>query len=759
MRLLVGYLIEIPELLEQRPLPGREGYGDSILAFGGEYRHLEISPSMRWEEILAACPRGWKPDVYLHNSIEYNPVPEGIAEAGCFTAATVGDWNLGGQALAAAGGAFDALLADRPGREMLARQGFETVLPTRIWAQDPGRHRILPGIERDIDVLMLANMNHAIQWERAPWLARVARLATRYRVRIDGGLYGDAYTEIMNRAKIVFNRSIRGELNMRAFEAPACGALHFYEDTNPEVREVFTDRVDCVLYNDSNLEDVLDHYLDPANARELEAIAEAGQRTAARHSYACSFAETVTTLEAAWHRWEEADRPLRAFASLPPTERRVRAATQWLRACNHLHFPRMASLLAECADQPAGEPPGKPSGEPSGEPAGSPLAAALQATVEGEWAVHLSDPAARRTRLTGAITLAQRAARRDPDNLINAANLGLLCLAAGRDAEGGAQLRSLTARLKSGPAAPEQLAGVLFPRGFTRSDVALEAAWTTHLPGSPEWARAMQSVLIARMQGLLAERAYAAGDYPASHDAARASVAEQPDQSELWLALARASRALGRADEALAAYAETARLSPFRVEARQEAARLAMDLGRPVSALALIEEWLAILAGTPFYRASLPRFEALREEARALQAALARPTAPITRLLALPDWSQPADWQEPLRQFASAYGPADPVLLMLRADPAQGVNAAEKLMELQQFLIGTMEIAPNAMPNVTLINARLTADEQWKLLHACDAVIGCAPLPAPWATLAAESRKPFYHPEEIGRLGALVPAA
>ncbi|HZP83782.1 MAG TPA: hypothetical protein VFB21_19225, partial [Chthonomonadaceae bacterium] len=237
MRVLIGHTNQMPELLFHRPLPGRAARHDKILAFGNGYKQVAYTPGMTWNELLARCPSGWEPEVYLHWSLEYNAIPAGLEEARCLTAATVGDWNLGGQAVRHIGAAFDVLFADRNGTEFLRRLGFANVQYAPLWAYDPGQHRRLQHTQRDIDVLMIGNFNHAVQRERAQWLARVARLSRKYRVVLTCGVFGEEYVRLMNRARIVFNRSIRGEINMRAYEAAACGALMFYERENTEIRD------------------------------------------------------------------------------------------------------------------------------------------------------------------------------------------------------------------------------------------------------------------------------------------------------------------------------------------------------------------------------------------------------------------------------------------------------------------------------------------------------------------------------------------
>ena len=90
----------------------------------------------------------------------------------------------------------------------------------------------VPGFAMSLDmvinilfVLFVGNLHPAVQRERMPWLARLAGLGDRRRVVIQTGVFGEAYRALLARSRIVFNRSIRGECNLRVFEAAAAGAL------------------------------------------------------------------------------------------------------------------------------------------------------------------------------------------------------------------------------------------------------------------------------------------------------------------------------------------------------------------------------------------------------------------------------------------------------------------------------------------------------------------------------------------------------
>ncbi|MCS7066759.1 MAG: glycosyltransferase [Fimbriimonadales bacterium] len=221
-----------------------------------------------FEQILAQLPSNWEPEVVLFWSPEYHPIPAGLERCPYRLVAALGDWNLGLWKICDALRMFDHILTDKRGVQVLQRLGFRNVSHAKLYGYNPDLHRRLPNEPKIYDVGFVGNLNPAVQGERARWLLRLARLGEKYKIAITTGLYGDDYTRFLNRCKITFNRSIRGEMNMRAYEAPACGSLLLYEADNLEVYDLYQNSVHCVLYDEQNLEQVIDHYLAYEAQRE-----------------------------------------------------------------------------------------------------------------------------------------------------------------------------------------------------------------------------------------------------------------------------------------------------------------------------------------------------------------------------------------------------------------------------------------------------------------------------------------------------------
>ncbi|HLQ38990.1 MAG TPA: glycosyltransferase [Planctomycetota bacterium] len=229
-----------------------------------------------WEDLQRLLPHGFRPDFVLHWWPDQEPLPAGMHRCPVPVVGVVSDYNLSLPYLVGLWPFYDVLLCDRAGVDLFAALSFADV---RWFCQytfkRPFHRRYADVGERDLDVAFVGNLDPDVQRARAPWLERVRALAGRgHRTTVQSGICGAAYGRLLNRARIGFNRSIRGEMNLRAFEVPACGALLFLERENLEVREFLTPGAECVLYGEDDFEALVDQHLrdEPRRAR----IAAAG---------------------------------------------------------------------------------------------------------------------------------------------------------------------------------------------------------------------------------------------------------------------------------------------------------------------------------------------------------------------------------------------------------------------------------------------------------------------------------------------------
>lgn len=124
-----------------------------------------------------------------------------------------------------------------------------------------------PATVRDIDVLFVGGHNPRKYLQRNQYLFQLARLPN-LRCVIASDIPREHYFELLSRSKIAFNHALRQEMNLRAYEAAACGTLLFVEDTNLEVPALLPPGQAAVSYNAHNLEERLRYYLEHASQRQ-----------------------------------------------------------------------------------------------------------------------------------------------------------------------------------------------------------------------------------------------------------------------------------------------------------------------------------------------------------------------------------------------------------------------------------------------------------------------------------------------------------
>jgi glycosyltransferase involved in cell wall biosynthesis/SAM-dependent methyltransferase len=257
---------------------------------------LLVTATDDWPAVLARLPAGWQPDFIVLN-LGYTCVPGFCWSQPLPLVGLAQDWNLLWHYYRRRLRQCELVLTDTLGVETLHREGIAHARAANLFGCDRSWvERPWPETVRDIDVLFVGNFNPAVQGDRLPWFARLARLAPRRRVVLSTGVFGDDYRRLLARARIVFNFSIRGECNLRVLEAAAAGALLFQEAGNREVSTYFRDGAECVLYDAGNLEALLDYYLDHEDKRR--GIAEAARARIGELTFARLWQQQVEQIEA-----------------------------------------------------------------------------------------------------------------------------------------------------------------------------------------------------------------------------------------------------------------------------------------------------------------------------------------------------------------------------------------------------------------------------------------------------------------------------
>lgn len=254
------------------------GHEIHTLALDDASADYAFSPFETCAQVLERIGREWPVDLLLCGCPELYPPPLQVELAPVKTAAIISDWNLYQPQLEHNLCRFDVMLSDRMGTQRLKLHACAPQYWGPVYSQRSLVHRDL-GLERDIDIGFYGNLSPAAHPRRSALLEKVRAMADRYRVEISGEHDQPAYARLLNRTRIAFNATLRGEMNLRCFEAPACGALLFIERDNLEAGNYLTHGESAVFYTEDDLVPQLEYYLQHEDERA--AIARRGQQVIA----------------------------------------------------------------------------------------------------------------------------------------------------------------------------------------------------------------------------------------------------------------------------------------------------------------------------------------------------------------------------------------------------------------------------------------------------------------------------------------------
>lgn len=256
---------------------------------------FDRSMSFSFQEILDALPTGWEPDVVIwHGFVYMLPQDLHLCPYPLFLVAC--DWHHQYSVMREYFDAFEHIFCDRSLLYTLRQQGYENASYWPDYSFDPRIYHTDYNERRDWDVTFIGNLKPAVYSERNRYLLQVAQLGQELRVRIATRVYHQAYARVLNQSKMVFNHAVRGEMNLRAYEAAACGALLLMEEDNLEVADFLPPGEACVLYNDENLQDLVRYYAQ--HDLERERIARNAQERIQNFTYTHQFTDLLNQLPA-----------------------------------------------------------------------------------------------------------------------------------------------------------------------------------------------------------------------------------------------------------------------------------------------------------------------------------------------------------------------------------------------------------------------------------------------------------------------------
>ena len=216
------------------------------------------------ENILRKLP--FAPDYIVYMDSLARVIPRGLEEVNCPLGMFCLDSTINRFWQSPLAEICDLVLCDQlPEVDRLKSKGMNA-----RWfplASDSSIYRRM-GLERIYDITFIGNRNPETRIKRENILRT---LANRFKMSIFDGnppLTAGMSAEIYNRSKLTLNENLFPAVNLRLFEAMACGATVLTEDNAPGLQELFSDGEHIITYNPDNLLKKAERYLENDAARQ-----------------------------------------------------------------------------------------------------------------------------------------------------------------------------------------------------------------------------------------------------------------------------------------------------------------------------------------------------------------------------------------------------------------------------------------------------------------------------------------------------------
>lgn len=148
-------------------------------------------------------------------------------------------------------------------------------------AADPETHRRY-NVSKLFDIGYVGSLNANVHSER---MRLLNKLGVEYSVLCVQNIFMEDMAKVYSLSKIGFNKSIKGDLNMRVFEVMSCGSMLITDKIENGLNDFFENKKHLVLYeNEEDLMEEVRYYLE--NEEDREKIAIVGQKEVHRkHTY------------------------------------------------------------------------------------------------------------------------------------------------------------------------------------------------------------------------------------------------------------------------------------------------------------------------------------------------------------------------------------------------------------------------------------------------------------------------------------------
>jgi hypothetical protein len=292
-KILIGPLKRYSQnILESYEILGTFFTSCNIFVFNQNNYYQNIEKSIM--DILSELPENTEPEYIIFWGIDNDIIPNKIENTKYKLIGVLFDVTNSFESTISNIDRFDYIFTDENSKKILEYVGCKNIISIPLRAKSSVYENFTHFDFKDIDICFLGNYNNCSE-EKSNILLKIASFSDKYNVLFCNEKYSENYSNIIRRSKIVINFSDNNIAPLSCFEIMSSGSLLFTDSNTIDLQENFINEIDCIYYNEFNIEKLLDYYLN--NIEKSIEISLRAYEKVSKFDYDKVFSDIISKIE------------------------------------------------------------------------------------------------------------------------------------------------------------------------------------------------------------------------------------------------------------------------------------------------------------------------------------------------------------------------------------------------------------------------------------------------------------------------------
>lgn len=340
-KILIGPLKRHSQnILESYEVLGRFFTDSNILVFNQNNFYENNEKSIM--DILSELPENVEPEYIIFWGIDNEIIPEKIENTKYKLIGVLFDITNSFESTISNIDRFDYIFTDDNSKKILEYIGYKNIISIPLRAKSSIYENFTPFDFKDIDICFLGDYNNCSE-EKSNILLKIASLSDKYNIVFCNDKYSEDYSNTIRRSKIAVNFSDNNIAPLSCFEIMSSGSLLFTDNNTVDLHENFINEIDCIYYNEDNIDKLLEYYL--SNIEKSIEISLSAYQKVYKFNYDKVFSNIISKIENL--KFERK----RSFSKKNDIEKKLSISLQSLQSNNESKYIKVEKEIKEIIEK------------------------------------------------------------------------------------------------------------------------------------------------------------------------------------------------------------------------------------------------------------------------------------------------------------------------------------------------------------------------------------------------------------------------